>query len=259
MVYFEYIKNTFRSQWSYRLNWIMKILGNVIFIYLQICLWKALISGRENVVSMDYMLGYILFSAMIQALVQGDIIGTVNQKIYSGQIAMDIIKPIQFRTCIFCEYIGNSLFSFLFQYLPVVIAVTILCNCYGIWASIDVYFVLSVLLGVYLYFSIAYCLALTSFWWTQTWILNRFLNDFINMFSGKVIPVWMFPVSIAVLNRFLPFQYIYYIPIAMLLNEKSIDEKMYWIVAQMIWCVVFTLLGFIMEHRGMYKLQVQGG
>lgn len=259
MVYLEYIKNTFKSQLGYRLNWGMKILGNVISIYLQICLWNALITDNEKIITMDYMLGYILVSAMVQSLMMGNTIEKVNQQIYSGQIAMDIIKPIKFRTYILCEYVGNSLFSFLFQYLPVIAIVTVILGCYSIWQAIDILFVISVILGMYLYFSIAYCLALTSFWWTQTWILSRFLNDFISLFSGKMIPIWMFPALMLTINGFLPFQYIYYTPIAMLLNTPSLTEKWYCIVIQIVWCVLFTFLGHVVERRGMHKLQVQGG
>lgn len=259
MVYFEYIKNTFKSRLWYRLNWAMRVLGIILSVWIQICLWNALITNHENVVTMEYMIGYILFSAMIQSLVQGDTIGIVNQKIHSGQIAMDMIKPIRFRTYMFCEHVGNSLFSFFFQYFPVIVVATVIFKCYWIWSSVDLLFVFSVILGMYLYFSIAYCFALTSFWWTQTWILGRFLNDFISLFSGKMIPVWMFPAVILTANRFLPFQYIYYTPIAILLNDPTLQEKVYWIGIQLIWCIVFTVLGNVIERRGMHKLQVQGG
>ena len=259
MVYIEQIKNTFRAQLRYRLNWGMRLLGTVISVFMQICLWNSLLINRDGVIDMDYMLGYILASAMIQSLIMGDTIGRVNSQIHSGQIAMNMIKPIRFRMYIFCESLGNSLFNFFFQYLPVTIVMTVIYRAYEVWMGIDLWFLLSMFLGMYLYFSLSYCLALTSFWWGQTWILGRFLNDFINLFSGKIIPVLLFPVFLLNISSCLPFQYIYYTPISMLLNPLTVQEKMWSIGLQIAWCILFKVLGRYIEHKGMCKLQVQGG
>ncbi len=259
MVYLEHIKNTFRTQFRYKMNWGMRLFGTVISVFLQICLWNSLLVNQENVIDMKYMLGYILASAMIQSLTMGDTINKVNGQIYSGQIAMNMIKPIKFRMYIFCESLGGSLFSFIFQYLPVTLIMTVIYEAYEVWIGIDIWFVLSTFLGIYLYFSLAYCLALTSFWWGQTWILGRFLNDFINLFSGKIIPVMLFPGFLLSISQCLPFQYIYYTPIAMLLNQLTLHEKLFSIGLQIGWCVLFTFLGNYIERRGTYKLQVQGG
>lgn len=259
MVYIEQIKNTFKTQLRYKVDWGMKLFGTVISVFLQICLWNSLLVNRESVIDMKYMLGYIMASAMVQSLTMGDTIYKVNEQIYSGQIAMNMIKPVRFRLYIFCESLGGSLFSFVCQYLPVTIVMTIIYEAYEIWREIDIWFVLSIFLGIYLYFLLAYCLALTSFWWGQTWILGRFLNDFINLFSGRIIPIMLFPGFLLGISQCLPFQYIYYTPISMLLNQLTLHEKVYQIGLQIVWCVLFTVLGNYIEHRGTYKLQVQGG
>ena len=259
MVYIEQIKNAFRSQLRYRLNWGMKLFGTIISVFLQICLWNSLLINRESVIDMEYMLGYILASAMIQSLIMGDTINRVNGQIRSGQIAMNLIKPIRFRRYIFCGSLGSSLFNFVFQYLPVTVVMTVIYGAYEVWIGVDIWFLLSVFIGLYLYFSLSYCLALTSFWWGQTWILGRFLNDFINLFSGRMIPVLLFPGFMLSISSCLPFQYIYYTPISLLLNQLSLQEKVCNIGIQSGWCILFTVLGYYIEHRGMYKLQVQGG
>ena len=259
MVYFEYIKNAFRSQLRYRLNWGMRLFGNFVSIYFQICLWTALLESREGIVELDYMLSYILASAMIQSLIITNTVGIINGKINSGQIAMDFIKPIRFRLFMFCESVGNSLFSFIFTYLPLTLVITIIYKCYDFWINMDLFFLASVCLGMYLYFSIAYCLGLTSFWGTLTWILERFLNDVVSLFSGRLIPVFLLPAIVFSWNKWLPFQYIYYSPISMLLNSKETGEKLTVLIIQAAWCILFTVLGMVIERKGMHKLQIQGG
>ena len=94
----------------------MKLFGNFVTIYFQICLWSALLKSKE-ITNFQYMLGYILMSTMIQSLISSNAVGIVNGKIRSGQIAMDFIKPIKFRWFIFSELLGDRLFNFLFMNL----------------------------------------------------------------------------------------------------------------------------------------------
>lgn len=259
MVYLEYIKNAFKSQLYYRLNWVMKIMGIVLSIFLQVCLWDALAEGHSDIVSMEYMVSYILLGAIVYSLVLGNVIGLVNEHINSGQIAMDMIKPIHFQLYMFCESFGSGLFSCLFSYLPVVVIFSVLTGSIGIWRRIDIFFLLSLFLGICLHFLLAYCLALTGFWWTQTWILGRFLNDITGLLSGRIIPVWLFPAVLSGVSRCLPFQYMYYVPISMVLENLSLTQKWRMLGIQLLWCFLFLILGRAIERRGMYKLQIQGG
>lgn len=259
MVYWEHIKNSFKSQMYYRMNWGMKIVGIILSLFLQLCLWHTLAGEHPGIVSMDYMVGYILLGFMVKSLVLGNVIDLVNGHISSGQIAMDMIKPIHFQLYMFCESLGNGLFACLFEYLPVAIIFSALIKPASLWEKIDVFFLISSILGICLHFALAYCLALTGFWWTQTWILGRFLNDFVSLFSGKLIPVWLFPETLLIANRYLPFQYMYYTPVSMALEEFTLMQKWSLLGIQLLWCLIFLISGRIIEHKGMYKLQVQGG
>ena len=259
MVYIEHIKNSFKTQFRYRLNWWMKILGTVLSVFMQICVWKSLLMDHESVVSMEYMMGYILLSAMIQSLIMRGLIDKVNDEIRTGRIAMNMIKPMRFKWYVLCDTLGGSLFAFLFQYLPVTIVMTIVYDAYEVWKGLDFWFLFSVIVGVYLYFSLAYCFALTGFWWGQTGHAGRLLNDIVDLFSGRIVPILLFPEVLLDVSRCLPFQYIYYTPISMLLNSLTIQDKIYSIGVQMVWCIIFTVLGDYVEHKGMCKLQVQGG
>lgn len=260
MVYIEHILNSFKTRIRYRLNWGMHIFGTVVSVFMQISLWSSLLINRDSVVDMDYMLGYILLSAMIQALImRGTVIDKVNHEVRTGQIAMNMIKPMRFKWYIFCDSLGGGLFALLIQYLPVTIVMTIVYDAYKVWKGLDLWFVFSVILGVYLYFALSYCFALTSFWWGQTNHLGRLLNDIVDFFSGMIIPVLLFPEGLLGISRCLPFQYIYYTPISMILNQLTLNEKIVSISVQIGWCILFTVLGDYVEQKGMYKLQVQGG
>ena len=259
MVYFEYLKNAFKSQMYYRMNWGMKIMGIILSVFLQLCLWNVLANGHSDIVSMSYMVEYILLGCMVKSLTASNVVDLVNGHIGSGQIAMDMVKPVRFQLYMFCESLGNGLFSCLFEYFPVVVIFSICMESFGLWGRIDIFFLVSTLLGLCLYFALAYCLALTGFWWTQTWILGRFLNDLTGLFSGKMVPVWMFPKVLLSVSRCLPFQYMYYVPISMVLEDFTLMQKCGLLGVQLFWCLFFLLLGKAIERRGMYKLQIQGG
>ena len=50
---------------------------------------------------------------------------------------------------------------------------------------------------------------------------RAFLNDFIRFLSGALVPMWVFPESLQIVSRYLPFEYIYYGPITVLIGDSN--------------------------------------
>jgi len=69
----------------------------------------------------------------------------------------------------------------------------------------------------------------------------------------------LFPEVLLRISNCLPFQYMYYTPISLLMNHPTLREKLCSLAIQVGWCILFTVMGIYIEKRGMYKLQVQGG
>ena len=183
------------------------------------------------------------------------------EKIRTGNIAMDIIKPISFRKYIFSVAMGRNVYNFTFQFLPMLIVVTMLVQMYvEIQGIFHIMIFLVFLIGAILIrFLSGYMLGLLGFWYLTIWHLDRVLNDMISLFAGSFIPLWLFPKGLQAVAEWLPFKFIYYVPISAILGK--IESGNYSIlVAQMIgWIVILYLVGSLIWKFGHKHLMVQGG
>ena len=120
-------------------------------------------------------------------------------------------------------------------------------------------FALSFLNSFVLLFLMRFLLGLMGFWFTQVWILERFLNDFIKLFSGVLIPIWFFPLWLQRISDFLPFKYIYYAPISLFIDRLDSVYPAKTLLFQLIWIGLFYMLSQLVWRRAVEIVTIQGG
>ena len=262
--YTEYIKATFYQGLTYRFDYFMWLVGTFFSLFVRYFIWRSLLGQQEvftdyGIISFSQMSTYIILSSIVSTLLSSDVIGGMAEKIKTGQIAMDMIKPVNIKGLFFCASISMNLYKCLFHLLPVAIVSII---AFGI--SIPPIFsavcsIVALLNGVILYFFVGYVLGVLGFWFTQVWILGRFLSDFVWLFAGSIIPLWFFPQWLQTISLFLPFRLIYFTPISIYMNMYNIPEAIWLVGQQFLWMIGLYCLGRFTWSRGIYKLVVLGG
>lgn len=261
--YFAYIKNVCKQAFTYRFDYVIKVLGNILALIVQYYIWKALLLKEITMNNMrdgmQYMINYIVLSAVIKSLTESGIISELNEKIRSGNILMDLIKPFDFMMFMFCSKIAKSTYKFFFLSLPLLLfgvfvfglsSPSLYVVCWGVIVVID---------GIIIMFLMEYILGLLSFWFQQTWILERFLNDFIKLFSGAIIPIWLFPKSIQTISQYLPFRYIYYEPITVFTSMVGVNSIVRLLIFQVLWMIILWMISKILWIKAVKKITICGG
>lgn len=263
-LYIELIKNKFKSGLTYRFNYFTGLIGKILSIFAQFFIWKALLTGNSinttfGKVGFSSMVTYIIISSIISTITSNNVIQSVNDKVQSGQIALDFIKPMNFKFYMFSDSIGENLYQLLFYLIPVSI-VSILIFGIQLPSLADfIMFICATLGGLLLNYLMCFCLGLLGFWFTQVWILSRFLSDFIRLFSGAIIPLWFFPSALLTISEYLPFRFIYFAPISIFLGQYNFSSCLIVIIEQIAWIILLYLLGEFIWRKAVYKLVVQGG
>lgn len=263
--YYEYIKNSFKELMAYRVEYFVGIVQRFLAIFVQLYLWRALI-GQAGQVATDYgvvtmteMTSYILVSILINTLIGNNVINDINERVRSGQISTDLIKPLNFEMYVFCRMIGRSLFSFLFQLLPV-LGISLLFLDIEFPSVINLLlFLVSALNAFVIMFLLAFNLGLLSFWYMSMWQVSLILGNVIQLLSGRWLPLWFFPQALLSVSAFLPFKMLYFVPISIYLGQGSIAEFGQWILIQYIWIVILFAVTRLMWHAAIRKLVFQGG
>lgn len=259
-VYIDYVRVTVRSSMMYRTNIFAKVFGRILFLYMQIQLWKALyMSNMGNTKSGEQTVTYVIIANIVFTVMECNVVDWLNEKIRNGQISMDLIRPMNFGVYAFSICIGENVVNFIFKTIPVLICVLVFWRNLISLNSNILYFVLSLLLGIVINFLYSYLVGLLAFWFLVTWPLNMLLNAIYKLLSGVWIPVFFFPSILKHIGVFLPFQYIYYVPISFITTNISSHMIVNQLIFQLLWVVILSTGVFMVWHFGRKKLVIQGG
>lgn len=259
-LYLNFISNSIKKNIIYRFNVWTKLLGRLMYFFVQVSVWKALYTSEvtnNTDITIKSMLMYVTVSNVINVVVEFNIIEFLNDKIRDGNISLDLIKPFRYITYIFCYGIGENIVNFFTQSIPIVFCSTIFLRGQINYEGSYLYFFISLAIAMVISFLFAYWMGLLAFFFTVTWPLNMLLKSIYKLLSGMWIPIWLFSDTLQNLNSFLPFQYIYYVPISILtVKEFNVFNAM---LVQIIWCGILCLLVYITWRIGRKKLVIQGG
>jgi len=264
-LYIELIKIGFQEQIAYRFNAFLRVFRQIIFVFVQIALWRALLSGAGEVdipggtITFSEMITYVIISTVISMLVSSKIVGKIDSRIKTGEISIDLIKPIGFKTYHLFLNFGEVFFQIIFQVIPLLIVACILMVI-GFPGYKDFFlFLASLINGVILHFQIFFVIGLIGFWHLNVWQLAWFFDNMLWLFSGAFIPLWFFPEVLASIAEFLPFKLVYFVPISIFLGKVDLLQSFKYICQQLLWIAVLVMLERFIWKRAVNRLIIQGG
>ena len=263
--YYEYIKNSFKEYLAYRVEYFTGITQTLLALLVQLYLWRALLgqSGQAStdtgVITLGDMTTYVLVATLLATLTSNNIIYDIVDRIRTGQISTDLIRPMNFTAYMFCRMVGGSLFNFLFRLIPVLVIGMIFLDFQFPSIPNLIFFCVTVVNAVIIMFLVTFSLGMLSFWYMAMWQVDVLLGSAIALFSGRLIPLWFFPKVLVSISSFLPFRLIYFVPISVYLGKVEIIDCWYSVLQQVIWIVILYTVTRLMWHGAVKKLVIQGG
>ena len=257
--YIDYIVIGIKEHMVYPSAIWAKLFSKIIYLYLQFSIWTALFSSHSQInplINREDTLKYIIVATIISAFIECNTIEWINAQIQTGNIIMELIRPIDFRKMIFSS---DSIVKIVFYCIPLsmlaIVAIRkpllcqeqILCGFLSIILAYCIQFLYSLIIG------------LLAFWLIVTWPLNMLLGAIYKLLSGAWIPVTMFPDLLYKINFFLPFRAIYAIPVTIMTSKMNTQNIWKDIRTQLIWIIFLFVITEIIWQIGKRKLIVQGG
>lgn len=264
-VYYQFAKNTFQTLITYRLQTFLSFVSSVMAIFVQISIWTALYRGNVaaggtvDAVSLSDMLTYVILSTVVSVFTQSRVIYTISSRVRTGEIAMDLIKPISFFKYVFSLNTGQNAFGAVFRALPLILIFVPLYRISVPDAGHFIVFVLSIFNAMLIRYLITYALGLTGFWAVKIWHLEFLFSIMMEIFAGSVVPLWFFPAFFVRVSDFLPFKFIHFVPLSIYLQKLTLWESLLSLIYQLLWIGALFALSRLIWARGVKKLVLQGG
>ncbi|MEX2104441.1 MAG: ABC-2 family transporter protein [Bacilli bacterium] len=261
-LYLKFLSLAFKEKYTYKFDFYVSILASMLVVFVQVNVWTALYKGTDfsHVVSLEQVITYVLLSFVIFNLTRSEVSIKIGKKVEDGSIIADFIRPVNFKSFLLAEDLGNNFFQFLFVSIPAVILSALFCG-FSLEGDLLTFiiFLMSVILGVLIAFHIKFIIGLFSFWLETSWYIPFFVGAIFELFSGSTIPLWFYPSWLQAITDWLPFRFIFFEPIAIFLNKYSTSEAALILVLQLAWLLIMIVIERWIWIKAQQEITVNGG
>ncbi len=247
---------------AYKFDVYGNIIMQTIIMIATAFFWKALFQNAEQMggVTVDTMLTYTVVSSMVSVLLTTNVEWRITESVKKGNIAVDMMRPVNIFRVFFAENLG-SVTALIFQNLLPILLIGSLLIKVPVPGSLQdgLLFVLSLAMAFFINWYLAVIFGMWAFKVIEMSALIQVKKHLLRLLSGSIIPIWFFPEWLRNVLTYLPFVYIYQMPISIYVGQYTKESLEKGLIIQAIWLVVLCLLKTILEKRVTKSVMIQGG
>lgn len=247
---------TIKNKLVYRFDVLFSILGSILYIAINIMLWRYLY--RDDAMMVDYMTAYTILSNIIAMLYTRSIGNRIGSKIASGAYVTDLLKPKSFFVMAWQTELADIVVSLLLKGLPVMLVFLPFVNVNIAFSNLLFAF-MAVVMGHMLYLLIYSLIGFSAFVLIEIGPITRMMNDTIRLLAGSFIPLSIMPGFLQTIAYALPFRFLYSFPLELLLGTIAKENLWSNYGILLIWICGLAVLNVVMYNAAKYKAVVQGG
>ncbi|RSM94878.1 ABC transporter permease [Nonomuraea sp. WAC 01424] len=228
----------------------------ILRAYVLIALWQA----RPGLAGYD-VTDAVTFCFVTQAFIGPMMLFggglAIPERIRSGDIALDLVRPASLQLWSLAEDLGRAAYLFLVRGIPPLLLGAAL---FGVttpaspaqWAAVLAGF----LIGVLISFGWRYLVALSVCWLADdrgVAVVSLVLTTFL---SGMMLPLHLFPGQLGEVVRALPWAAMVQAPTDLYLGKAPIGQTL---ALQAFWAATLFALGLLATRAVRHKVVIQGG
>ena len=249
-------------QKAYHFDLLIWMIVIPMFFVVEYAIWRAVFSsgGVELVrgFTLSQLLTYYLMTHITLLFTNSNIDVKIAEKVKSGSLIKNIIKPMHFFWLSFAQHAWIRIFN-LVMLAPILILVgALLIPELTATLATAFWYSVSVILAVILTFMYVFLFGITSFWvkdYLGVRVIRRGVGNFL---AGAIIPLSFFPASFQHVFSFLPFQYMLFVPIQIFLGKYPTSQLIVLLGTQLVWICVFGTLCFLAWRKAKTKFMGVG-
>lgn len=254
-----------RQRMQFRFDFIMTLVSTLMFSVLYYMLWKAIYQfGSGQVLPWEQLITYVMVGQTINfarwSPAERAPTYAMALRVRSGDIALDLIRPVDFQVQRFVEAAGFFAVEMVWVNIPV-----LLLLIFGLGIQKPPSFVagaafgLSLIIGFLVAFSINSIIMMISFMTTNTFGVQLAKRAIIDIFAGSLIPFEFFPTGLQTVLSYLPFQAMAYIPLSIYTGKLTGGHIGIALGEQLVWALVMIGISRLLWVKAAKRLAINGG
>ncbi|HUT04231.1 MAG TPA: ABC-2 family transporter protein [bacterium] len=247
---------------AFRLKPLMDLSAYPVIMLANYCLYSAIFANSEMVAgyTVAQAITYMGIAWMLRSAFKTQTDRLIGNRVRSGDIALDLMRPIYYPSLVFWQGLGRSLGRALFISVPLVVFSAVFLDVSApknlrTWA----FFAASVAIGYLMAFSIDLLVGVAAFFVEYNVELSWTVDMTVRLLAGLLIPLDFFPERIAAILLHSPFRYIYFLPIQIYLGRISSEEIIPALMTGTLWLIGMLIAGHVLYLIGTRRLTIQGG
>ncbi|MEU0540790.1 ABC-2 family transporter protein [Nocardia sp. NPDC005978] len=261
-VYWKLVKAGFRRQSHYRLAMAAGLVTNVVFGFVRAAVLSAAVAANNGFGGYDHgtIGAYTWLSQGLLGAIAFWTLPDIVERIRTGDIAIDFLRPIDIQFAHLAEYLGRALCTLIPRAAPSV-AIGALTFGLALPATPGPYLLgaVSLLLAITISFLSMFAVCLGGFWLVETRGLRALHMICGTFLAGLFAPVHVFPGWLQTIAYATPFPSMLQSPIDVISGRTVGAGALYIVAVQLFWLVTLIALGQVLLRGGRRKLEVQGG
>lgn len=258
----EFGKIGFVNMLAFRLRYYTGILTYFINVTVYFFIWRAIYAADPGFASLSFeeMITYVSIAWIIRSLYFNNIDVQISQEIIEGKIASALLKPIDLQAATLARALGESLFRLIMLTIP---SAVVLFAVYHLRLPASplafAQFSLALLGSILLVSAINFIVG--GFAVKMKSILGLLRAKFyvMDLLSGLIVPISIFPSPFRELSEALPFQHIVYTPLMLYLGKLSGSEAWVALGITWVWVVALIVAGSVFWKSMTKHMTIHGG
>jgi ABC-2 type transport system permease protein len=197
---------------------------------------------------------------VVDVLTSSIVIYSLSWKIQGGTLSGDLLLPVH---PVLTGVLTNNL---AFKALTLIVLVPIWLVLYLLvrpdYSAVTAGSLLLAVPAVILGFGISFLLDATvtslAFWTTRVFSISDFVTAVAILFSGQFVPLTLMPPLIQQIAQLLPFQFMRYFPVQIILNQLPPEVIARNFVYGIVWLVVLAVLFLWVWRAGLKRFSAVG-
>jgi len=260
--YIDFIRIRFLTMLAYRVNYYTGILIYSLNIGVNYFTWKAIYGGGDAIGGFTgaQMTSYVAVSWMARAFYFNNLDREISTDIRDGSIAIQFIRPYNYVLVKMMQGLGEGIFRFMLFMIPGMGIAMLLFPVHlptdpTAWAGFLVMLFFSFLINS----QINVITGLSAFFVENNEGMMRMKRVIVDLFSGLIVPISLFPGWLSAVLKLLPFQAITYLPGSVFTGR--VQGVGIWNVLgiQIFWFLALLIPMVWLYHAARHRLFVQGG
>ncbi len=259
-VWWEMIRVSARRVRIYRTAMVFWLIRSMLQLFLIRVVWTAVYGDQETLdgIGADTLLVYLTISAVQVYILPDEIAVEVGERIETGQVATDLIRPFGFMKQMLAIQLGSTLG--IAPALALVVPAAMLVGSLELPSLANgIAYVVSFALA-YLVSALTWLLVgLGGFWLINIGGLRALLWVASGFLSGALIPVWFMPDALRIVVQVLPFQAMTFLPASIFSGQVTGTAMIGPLLVQVAWVATLIWSNAWVWARAQRKLVIQGG